>query len=198
MEELRVLARKLDTPQKIQDFINTIGPRKDEEEPIVRSPVAVLEYNEATCVEGALLVAALFYLQNKKSLLLDLRVGSKTNDVDHVVALFRSHRRWGALSKTSHSVLRYREPVYKNIRELAMSYFHEYFTDDGAKNLRGFSKPFDVVATFGTSWIDSKDDLAEIAAHLDDIPHEDVMTKRMEKKLRKADPIEIQAGLLEE
>ncbi len=131
--------------------------------------------------------------------MLDLKVGKRnTKDEDHVVALFSAHGRYGAISKTSHAVLRYREPVYKTIRELAMSYFHEYFTDDGKKTLRSFSKPFDIEKHFGTDWIDSAEDLYEIAVALDEHPHEDILSPKMAKGLRLADPIEIKAGKIVE
>jgi hypothetical protein len=189
----------LSSPKKIQDFLNTLGKRSLSEKHIVRSPETVLQDRTATCMEGALLAAAALMQAGNKPLLLDLKVGSRnTNDVDHVVALFMKDSCYGALSRTSHAVLRYREPVYRSIRELAMSYFHEYFTDDGKKTLRSFSKPFDIAKHFGTDWITSKEDLYLIAVALDDSPHEDILTKEMIKGLRLADPIEIEAGKLVE
>src|SRR3989344_3897348 len=77
-----------------------------------------------------------------KPLIMDLKSGR--GDDDHVVALYRSRGYWGAISKTNHAVLRYREPVYKTLRELALSYFHEYFLNNGRKTLRSFSEPLDL------------------------------------------------------
>ena len=91
-------------------------------------------------------------------------------------------------------MLRYREPVYLTVRELAMSYFHEYFTDDGTKTLRSFSKPFDVEKTFGAEWVNSGEDLFEIACALDDSPHTEIAPAVAMRKLRKADPVEIEMG----
>ncbi len=116
--------------------------------------------------------------------------------MDHVVALIKKDGYWGALSKTSHAVLRYREPVYKTIRELALSYFHEYFTNDGKKNLRSFSKPYNIETHFGVTWVESEDDLYEIAVALDEHAHEKILTATMERNLRRADAIEIRAGKL--
>jgi hypothetical protein len=93
-------------------------------------------------MEGALLAAAILEFHGQKPLLMDLR--SASEDLDHVVALFRQFGCWGAISKTNHAVLRYREPIYKTVRELAMSYFHEYFLDNGKKTLRAYSIPVDV------------------------------------------------------
>jgi hypothetical protein len=115
-----------------------------------------------------------------------------------VVALFQKNGKWGAISKTNHTVLRYREPVYKNIRELAMSYFHEYFLHDGTKTLESFStKPFDL-SKYGKAWITTNEDLWEIGADIDDAPHTNILDKKERKNLRKADKIEIEAGKITE
>lgn len=187
----------LNTPHKIQNKLNTFKMRKQSGGHIVRSPRIVLENGEATCIEGALLAAAALRECGARPLLLDLKVGARnTKDVDHVVAIFKKDGHYGALSKTGHAVLRYREPIYRTLRELALSYFHEYFTNDGKKNLRSFSKPFDVEKHFGDSWIESIDDLYEIAITLDESPHEMILSKKMERGLRLADSIEIEAGKL--
>ncbi len=114
-----------------------------------------------------------------------------------MVALFRENRRWGAISKTNHAVLRYREPVYKNIRELAMSYFHEYFLDDGAKTLRTHSAPFKLLR-YDSSWLTDKKNLHYISRDLDDSPHPELIPEKAVRRLRRADTIEIKAGKIVE
>ena len=191
--------KRLTSPKKIQDFLNGFERKSSREERIVRSPKAVLESGTANCMEGALLACAALLLNGEKALLLDLKVSARnTNDVDHVVALFKRNGCYGAISRTSHAVLRYREPVYATVRELALSYFHEYFTDDGKKTLRSFSDPFDVVAAFGTEWIESDEDIYMMAVALDDSPHHDILTPDMARNLRLADAIEIEAGKIVE
>jgi hypothetical protein len=197
--EEKKLFQTLNSPKKIQDFINTLGKKPEiKNGHIVRSPRYVLQTMTANCMEGALLAAAIQLYYREKPLLLDLKVGKNNNkDVDHVVALFEKDGYFGAISKTSHAVLRYREPIYKTLRELVLSYFHEYFTnDDGKKTLRSFSKPFDVQKRFGTRWITTEHDIFEIAVALDESPHFEILTKAMERNLRPADPIEIKAGKL--
>ena len=185
----------LKSPKAVQDFLNTLGKKPSNEKRIVRSPKAVLAAGTANCMEGALVACAAFFLNGSRPLLLDLKVGARdTTDVDHVVTLFERSGHFGAVSKTGHAVLRYREPVYESVRELALSYFHEYFTDDGRKTLRSYSDPFDLCAHFGTSWIESDDDLYELASTLDDSPHHAILTPDMVRNLRLADPIEIEAG----
>ena len=154
--ELRTLQR-LNTPVRIQDFLETIPYSFDHGRDMLRSPRRVLHEHTAHCIEGALLAVAALWVNGARPLLLDVR--ATPDDLDHVVALFRSHGYWGAISKTNHAVLRFREPVYRTVRELAMSYFHEYFLDDGRKTMRDYSDPFDVGRRFGYEWLTTEDDL---------------------------------------
>jgi hypothetical protein len=193
-KEIKIFKR-LDTPAKIQDFINSLPPNFEKNGETCSSPRVTLARGTAHCLEGAYLAAAILWLHGQAPLLLDLKSSKK--DFDHVVALFKYAGRWGAISKTNHAVLRYREPVYKTVRELALSYFHEYFTDDGKKTLQSFSKPF-TLKKFGDSWITNEDDLWDIGASLDDSPHIEIAHKSVLKNLRKADVIEIQAGKIVE
>lgn len=194
-KEEEKLFRSLNSPKKIQDFVDTLGKKiENKNEFIIRSPRLVLKTRTASCIEGALLAYAISLFQGNSPSLFDLKVGKNNNrDVDHVVTLFISDGYFGAISKTRHAVLRYREPVYKSVRELAMSYFHEYFTDDGQKTLRSFSAPFKIQ---GSEWITSDKDLYEIAVALDESPHTKILSKKMERGLRLADKIEIKAGKL--
>ncbi len=188
------LFKKLKSPALIQDFLNSIPYNFEKSGETCKSPRTVLSTKSAHCLEGAYLAAAVLWYHGHKPLLLDLR--STKNDLDHVVAIYKKDGYWGAISKTNHAVLRYREPIYKTIRELALSYFHEYFLDDGTKTMRDYSIPFNI-QKFGKSWITSEDDLWEIGAALDDSPHTKILPSTL-KKLRKADKIEIVAGRLVE
>lgn len=116
------------------------------------------------------------------------------DDFDHVVALFKDGDRWGAITKSNHASLRWREPIFKTPRELALSYFHEYFIDNGTRTLRAFSRPFDLSRYDRTDWITSKKDLWDIPVDLDASPHEQILTSAQIRRLRKADPIEREAG----
>ncbi len=186
--------RRLSTPRRVQDFLEGLRYSKDHGRDMLRSPRRVLRERSAHCIEGALLAAAAFWINGARPLLLDLR--SDDDDLDHVVALFRRHGCWGAVSKTNHAVLRYREPVYRTVRELALSFFHEYFLDDGRKTMKDFSEPYDLVRRHGTGWMTREDDLWDIAEALDASRHHPVLTPRQRRELRRADPVEIRAGKL--
>jgi len=190
-KELKIL-KSLNTPQKIQDFLNKL-PFKFEKKDTYNSPRKVLELGKANCFDGALFGATALWVNGEKPLLLDLKVAEERGDVDHVVALFKRDGFWGAISKTNHAVLRYREPIYKTIRELALSYFHEYFLPNGEKTLRSFSKPFDL-SKFGIDWLTTEKDLYHIVEALDNSPHTQILSNKQIKNLRKADKIEIKAG----
>ena len=142
--------KKLDTPVKIQDFLDAIRINFEVKRETCRSPLMVLRHKEAHCMEGAMLAAACFWYNGQRPLLLDLKTmvrprSPQEKDDDHVVALFKENGRWGAVSKTNHAGLRYRDPVYKTVRELALSYFHEYFLDNGVKTMRSYSAPFSLL-----------------------------------------------------
>jgi len=190
--EARAL-RRLSSPRRIQDFLEALRYSHDRGTDRLRSPRLVLRERSAHCIEGALLAAAALWVNGQKPLLLDLR--SAPDDLDHVVALFRRHGCWGGISKTNHAVLRYREPVYRTVRELAMSYFHEYFLDDGRKTMRDYSVPFDL-SLLGEAWVTAADDLWHVAEALDASPHRPALTAVQRRGLRRADPVEIRAGKL--
>jgi hypothetical protein len=192
----KAFLKKLSTPAKVQDFINSI-PFNFEKNKIdtLKSPVRVLRENNAHCFEGAILAAYILSLHGHKPLVMYLQ--STKKDFDHVVAPFKQHGCWGAISKTNHGVLRYREPMYKTIRELAASYFHEYFLDTGEKTLRRYTEPLDLNA-FDDNWMFEEGDLWGIDQALDKARHHDLISKEAVKTLRKADPVERQAGKLTE
>jgi hypothetical protein len=159
------------------------------------SPLRTLERGTAHCLEGALVAALALWMQGERPLLMDLK--TTDDDVDHVVALFKQHGHWGAITKTNHAVLRYREPIYRSPRELAASYFHEYFLPNGKKTLRSFSLPFDLSRWRG-DWITSDEDLWSLERAIDRSPHRPLLTRSQVAGLRRADPVEIEAGEIRE
>lgn len=189
------LFKKLNTPLKIQDFLNKLQFNFEEKGETIKSPILVLRNKKAHCLEGALLGAYILSQHSFKPYLMHLK--AIKNDYDHVVVPFKIKGFWGALSKTNHAVLRYREPVYKNIRELAMSYFHEYFLDNGRKTLRQYSALLNL-NTFKKGWETEQNDLWKIDKELDKIKHYNILPKGTLDNLRKADKIEIEAGKIVE
>lgn len=187
--------KSLNSPAKIQDFLNSLSVNFEEDGETCHSPLAILQRRKAHCMEGAMLGAAIFWYHGQRPLLLDLKTAEP--DMDHVVALFKTRGRWGAVSKTNHAVLRYREPIFKTVRELALSYFHEYFLDDGRKTLRSYSRPFGLLA-YEDDWLTSGESLWAIPGDLDGSPHLPILQKNQERDLRRADVVEIEAGKLTE
>jgi len=179
--------KKYNTPQKIQDFINTIPINFEIEGETYYSPLYTLKNNSAHCMEGALLAAAILWYHGHKPYLLDLKTSN--DDTDHVVALFKVGKYWGAISKTNHNVLRYRDPIYKNLRELVMSYFNEYFSDNRKKSLREYSKPFSLLK-YPDTWVISPDSAYNIVLDLDSSPHIPIIPKNIIKNLRPVDKLE--------
>jgi hypothetical protein len=154
------------------------------------SPRQVLKEGVAHCFEGALFAAAVLMYHGGKPILLDLKtVGS---DDGHVVALFRARGLWGAISKTNHAVLRFRDPVYKSPRELAMSYFHEYFLNNGKKTLRSYATLN--LQKVKRNWVTDEEDVWYVDRALDRARHEVIVRDKDAKRLRSADKIERDVG----
>jgi hypothetical protein len=194
-DELKIL-KSLNTPKKIQDFLNKIPINFEEKGDTCMSPRKVLRENKAHCIEGALLASVALRINRIKSFIVDLEATPK--DFDHVICVFKKDGKWGSISKTNHAVLRYREPIYNTIRELVMSFFHEYFDDNGNKNLRKYSAPVDLSIFDHLNWTISEEDIWEIPEYLADAKHYPILTKSQIHRLRKADILEIEAGKLTE
>lgn len=206
VDENKIL-QQLDTPEKIQNYLNTIPFNFEKDgKCTIKSPLRTMRENSAHCFEGALLGAYVLSLQGHRPLIMALiasttRLRDGGRDFDHCIAPFQINGLWGALSKTNHAVLRYREPVYKTIRELVMSYFHEYFMNDGTKTLRAYTKPINIHSISKQAkinWHESTEDLWHIDEAIDRSDHCAVAPDEALKHLRKADAIERDAGLLTE
>ena len=194
-KELKIL-KKLTTPIKIQDFLDGIPMNHEKKGDTQMSPRMVLRENKAHCIEGALLAAAALWVHGEPPLIMDL--GPAKGDDYHVVALYKRHGYWGAISKTNHATIRFRDPVYKTLRELAMSYFHEWFLNTtGVKTLRNYSASLNL-KRFGSAWVTDEKDLWWLDKKLNALPRYPVAPKRNLKLLRKADTMELKAGRLVE
>ncbi len=153
------------------------------------SPRRVLKAKTAHCFEGALFAAAALAYHGQTPLLMDLQ--TTHGDDDHVVALFKQNGYWGAISKTNHAVLRWRDPIYKTVRELALSYFHEYFLKNGRKTLKAYSAPFDLSKIAPEKWITAEKDLDWLVTRLDKSRHFPVVPKKNSRLIRNATKFEI-------
>ena len=186
------ILRRLSSPQRIQDFVDSLPINMELDARTYMSPRRVLASGQAHCVEGALLAAAALAFHGERPLLLDFQAAY--DDEDHVVALFRANRHWGAVSKTNHPGLRYRDPIHHTVRGLAASYFHEYYLWDGRKSLRYFSRPFDLSRYAPESWVTATQDLDWLVQALDASAHAPIIPKGNLRKLRPASAFEIHAS----
>ncbi|MSR87369.1 hypothetical protein EXS70_04340 [Candidatus Peribacteria bacterium] len=188
--------KNLRTPRSIQDFLDAIPMNFEEGDETCMSPLRVLRERRAHCMEGAMLAAVALRCAGFPPLVVDLKASPV--DFDHVITVFGIDGFFGAISKTNHGVLRYREPVYATIRELAMSYFHEYTSDDGRKTLRSYSRPVDLSRFDARGWMMSEEDVWYVPEFLDDVRHFPILNRRQIAGLRKADPIERRIGAVTE
>lgn len=189
---------KLNTPQKVQDFLDKVPFNFEERGETYWPPKVMLRKNRAHCFEGAVFACVCLRHHGIENYLLDLKVKNLKKDSDHTLCVFRLNGYWGAVSKTNHSVLRWRDPIYRNIRELAMSYFHEYFLENGEKTLKSYSKPFDLWKKFGDKWTAGTEELDEMAGALDRSPHLDFVLRSNARFIRPAGKTEIKGAAVTE
>ena len=187
--ELNLLG-KLGRPIEIQRWLNRIDY---DPEYATSSPRLVMRDRKANCFEGALFAAAALRELGHRPLLVDIR---SWNDDDHVIAVFRERGHWGAVAKSNFTVLRFREPVYRSVRELVISYFDVYFNAIGQKTMRSYSRPLDLARFDRRGWTTTDEDLGYIGDALDDAPHIRVLTPAMVRALNPADPDLVRAGLV--
>jgi hypothetical protein len=192
--EEHLVFEKLSKPEKIQEFLDQeIRYNTEPDGPSCRSPRRVLRDRVAHCIEGALFAAASLRFHGFPPLILDLEA---VRDDDHILALFKESGHWGAIAKSNYSGLRFREPVYRTLRELVMTYFEHYYNDAREKTLRRFSKPVNLARFDRLEWMTSETDLWEIGDYLCKIPHKRVLTQGQIRKLRRVDSRLYQAGHL--
>ncbi|MFZ0283906.1 MAG: hypothetical protein WAL32_01640 [Terriglobales bacterium] len=187
--ELRKL-RSLKTPHGIQRLLDDMPYHLAT---TAWSPRRVLRENTSHCFEGALFAAAALRANGYPPLILDLEAD---HDTDHVIAIYRINGHWGAVAKSNYTGCRYREPVYRSLRELALSYFDVYFNLRGERTLRTFSRPVNMARFDSHGWMTSDEDLWYVAEYLFTIHHYRLLTPAMIKKLHRLDNRSFRAGCL--
>ena len=183
-KELATFRRRLDTPSKIQRFLDEIPYNTEDDGETFRSPRRVLRDQTANCIEGAVLAAAALHVQGDPPLIMDL---TAVRDEDHVLAVFRRRGLWGAIGTSKFTGLRDREPVYRTLRELAMSYFEHYFNLNGERTLRAHGRPVNLARFDGLHWMSTEVDLWPIAEHLERIPHVALVPSDIARRLARVD-----------
>jgi len=182
--------KTMSDPDKIQGFLDSI-----EYNPVYecRSPRWVIKKKSAHCFEGALFAAAAMEFNGYQPLIVDLKA---YNDDDHVIAIFKKDGYWGSVAKSNFTSLRYREPVYRSLRELIMSYFDFYFNIEGDKSLRSYSAPLNLTVYNPRHWTTTDEDLEYIGDKLEQFHHYPVVNEKMIKNLKRASGIMLAAGML--
>src|SRR3954454_23437957 len=178
--ELRRL-RSLKTPELIQRSLESLPYHHANS---AWSPRLVLREGTAHCLEGAIFAAAALRVNGFKPLLLDLEA---VRDTDHVLAIYQSEGHWGSIGKSNFAGLRFREPVYRTLRELVMSYFDSYYNLLGERTLRAFSRPVDLSRFDRLGWMTTEKPVWFIAEHLCHIPHTPLITPQQVQRLTRLD-----------
>jgi hypothetical protein len=189
-DEARLLSG-LDAPLRIQAFLDTLLYSAEDR---YRCPLTVLRDRTAHCYDGAVFAAALLRRLGHKPRILDMLPNER--DDDHLLALFQRDGYWGALAKSNFSGLRYREPIYRTLRELVLSYFEDYFNAAGEKTLRAYTVPLNLARFDKLGWEVRDEALDAIADRLDQIRKVRLLTPAMVANLAPVDPRSLAAGLM--
>lgn len=186
--ELRAL-RALKSPEKIQRFLDDLPYHHAD---TAWSPRKVLREHTAHCLEGALLAAAALRVNGYPPLVFDLEA---VRDDDHVLAIYQYRKHWGAIAKSNYAGLRFRAPVYRNLRELALSYFEDYFNLRGERSLRGYSKVVNLSRFDKLEWMTSEKSVWCVPEYLIVCRHYELIPSRLANNLTRIDRRSFEAGL---
>lgn len=182
----------LDSPPAIQEFLDGITYSA---EPVYRCPASVLRDHKGHCFDGAVLAAAALRRIGFPPRIVDL-LPWEGHDDDHVLAVFQIDGGWGAVAKSNFVGLRYRDPVYRSLRELVMSYFEPFFNLAREKTLRAHTVPLSLARFDRRHWTTRDETMEDIATGLDQIRKHEVLAPGMAERLVLMDPRSFEAGLL--
>jgi succinate dehydrogenase flavin-adding protein (antitoxin of CptAB toxin-antitoxin module) len=189
--ERRILAR-LTTPGRIQGFLDECAYSIDEAN---HCPLFVLRRRAANCFDGAVFAAAALHRLGYPPLILDMLANNR--DDDHILALYKRGGHWGALAKSNFTGLRFREPVYRTLRELVMSYFEQYYNTAREKTLRGYTRPLNLRTLDALQWMTDEKAMERIEDRLVRMPQKKLLTRAMIAGLFPVDERTRRAGLLD-
>lgn len=186
--DLRTL-RALKTPARIQRFVDELPYEYAD---TARSPRRTLRERKGHCLEGALLAAAALRVQGHPPLLMDLE---SVHDDDHVVALYRERGLWGAIAKSNYAGLRFRTPVYRTLRELALSYFEYYYNLRGERTLRNYSRAVNLARLDSRHWMTAEEDVWCVPELLIAARHYPLLPDKVARALPRLDRRSFEAGM---
>ncbi|MDE3112869.1 MAG: hypothetical protein KGN00_08535 [Chloroflexota bacterium] len=184
--------RRLSTPDKVQAYLDGLAYNLEKDGETLRSPRRVIRDGTAHCAEAAFLAAAAFRVSGRPPLVVDLEA---VRDDDHVIAVYRDAGLWGAVALSKFAGLRFRASVYRTLRELVMSYFEDYYSWDGERTLRSFSRPVSLARFDRIAWMTSEDDLWPITDHLATVAHVRLLPRGADRRLPDVDRRSYEAGI---
>ncbi len=182
--------KQLDSPFNIQAYLDRIPYSEDS---FYRSPRQVVRDGKAHCFDGALFAACALQFIGHRPLIVDILA---ENDDDHLLAIYKVHGYWGEVAKSNFVGLRFREPVYRTLRELVLSYFDSYYNLEKEKTMRGYTVPLDLSRFHHLQWMTSNENLERISEALDEIRQIRLLTPSMIRNLNPVDERSYQAGML--
>lgn len=187
----KALIQGLHSPDRIQAFLDSVQYPAGERN---RSVLNVIRERQAHCLDGGMFAAAALSWIGYPATIMDI-FPEPGKDDDHILALYQVDGCWGAVAKSNFVGLRLREPVYRSLRELVMSYFESYFNVDGEKTLRSYSRPIRLGKWDYLDWVCDDHGVDVIEMKLKTLKSTPLITEKMAARLNRADEISYKSGL---
>jgi hypothetical protein len=124
----RRLIGRLDTPLKVQRFLNRLPYNTEPRGDTLRGFRQVVRLKRAHCLEAALTAACILEQHGYPALLMSL---ASADLLDHVIFVYRRRGRWGSVARSRDPGLHGRKPVFRSLRALAESYCDPYIDFTG-------------------------------------------------------------------
>jgi hypothetical protein len=173
--------RALNSPAKIQSFLDSIPYCARD---LYRSPLSIFQGKSASCLDGALMASLLLRRLGHPPMILELVA---EDDDDHIIALYRRFGLWAALAKSEFAGLRSREPVFRTLRELVLSYFPSYYNARAEHTLRAYTVPLKLEKFDSSGWVTCDKKAWEISRALDRQRQVRLLSARIARNLHLVD-----------
>ena len=162
----RALIARLNTPSKVQRWLNALRYNTESGGGTLRSFRPVARLKTAHCLEAALFAAVVLEQHGYPPLLMSLE---SQDWLDHVIFIYRHPTGWGSVARSRDPGLHGRKPRFRSPRALARSYYDGYVDYTG--RLKGFGVANLIEALPDYDWRLTTKNAWQVERMLIDWPH---------------------------
>jgi hypothetical protein len=178
----RALIARLDTPSKVQRWLNAVRYNTENNGETQRSFRPVARTKSAHCMEAALFAAVVLEQHGYPPLVMSLE---SQDWLDHVIFVYRHESGWGSVARSRDPGLHGRKPRFRSPGALARSYYDGYVDHTG--RLTGFGVANLAEAMGAYDWRLTTKNAWAVEQMLIDLPHRKIRssTRRYRLLLKK-------------